>query len=266
MLLQKGAASTADADRLAATTDARSRSSSAVDAIAATQNPISRSVYAGLRQLTRILSRGWRLTIEGTEHVPSTGPAILAANHVSFLDSPLLMFELPRRVWFFGKAEYLDSALTRSLFPALGMIPVERGGRRAALTAMRSGLRVLDGGQLLGIYPEGTRSRDGQLHRGHTGLAWLAFKSGAPIVPIGIRGTDVVQPPGRRFPSLRGDCSIHIGRPLATQRYESRDRRSHRILTDDVMFEISQLSGQRYVDSYAELAGGDDSKPEDLTL
>ena len=222
------------------------------DAVAVTERPASRLTYAGLGLLTAALSRSWRLSVEGAEHIPTTGPAIIAANHVSFLDSPLLMWELPRRVWFLGKAEYLDSALTRNLFPALGMIPLDRSGGKAALKAMRRGLDVLDAGQCLGVFPEGTRSRDGNLHRGHTGLAWLAFRSGAPIVPVGIQGTDEVQPPGSNLPKLRGNCTINIGEPIATARYRSHDRRSHRILTDDVMFEISQLSGQRYVDRYAE--------------
>ena len=205
--------------------------------------------------MTRLLSRGWRLDIEGREHVPERGPVILAANHVSFVDSPLLMFCLPRRVWFLGKAEYLDSWTTRHLFPAVGMIPLERTGGRGALAAMRSALAVLTSDQAIGIYPEGTRSRDGLLHRGHTGLAWIALKSGAPILPVGIRGTAEVQPPGARFPNLRGDCSIHIGTPIPMERYDDRDRRTQRILTDDVMFEIAQLSGQRYVDEYAESPG-----------
>ena len=120
---------------------------------------------------------------------------------------------------------------------------------------MRSALAVLTSDQAIGIYPEGTRSRDGLLHRGHTGLAWIALKSGAPILPVGIRGTAEVQPPGARFPNLRGDCSIHIGTPIPMERYDDRDRRTQRILTDDVMFEIAQLSGQRYVDEYAESPG-----------
>ncbi|MGI9612097.1 MAG: lysophospholipid acyltransferase family protein [Acidimicrobiales bacterium] len=218
--------------------------------------------FSCLGQLTKTLGHGWQLTVEGVENFPPTGPAIVAANHVSFLDSPLLMFELPRRVWFLGKAEYLESPVARRLFPALGMIPVARDGRRAALTAMRQGLAVLEVNECLGLYPEGTRSRDGRLYRGHTGLAWLAFKSGAPIVPIGIRGTDDVQPPGRRFPTLRGDCSIRIGEPVQTKRYDGRDRRNHRILTDEVMFEIAQLSGQTYADRYADLATGDGSSAD----
>jgi 1-acyl-sn-glycerol-3-phosphate acyltransferase len=225
------------------------------DALADADRPVSKAAHRALRAVTRLMSRGWRLRIEGAEHVPEQGPVILAANHVSFLDSPLLMFCLPRRVWFLGKAEYLDSWTTRYLFPAVGMIPLERTGGRGALAAMRSALGVLTRDEAIGIYPEGTRSRDGLLHRGHTGLAWIALKSGAPVLPVGIRGTAKVQPPGARFPSLRGDCSIRIGMPIPMERYDDRDRRTQRILTDDVMFEIAQLSGQRYVDEYAEAPG-----------
>lgn len=221
------------------------------DPVAATKRPANRLVYAALQRLTHTLGRGWNLTVDGLDHLPDDGPAIVAANHISFLDSPLLMFELPRRVWFFGKAEYLDSPVSSRLFPALGMIPLERSGGRAALAAMRQGLSVLDGGELLGIYPEGTRSRDGSLYRGHTGLAWMALKAKVPVVPVGIRGTDSVQPPGARLPALRGTCTVTIGPPLPISQYQGRDARTQRRLTDDVMFEISQLSGQTYVDRYA---------------
>ncbi len=223
------------------------------DAVAVTNRPTSRLVFAGVQQVIRLLSRRWRLTIEGLEHLPATGPAILAANHVSFLDSPLMMFQLPRRVWFLGKAEYLDSTVSRLLFPALGMIPLDRSGGRAALNSLRSGLGVLDHGQLLGVFPEGTRSRDGRLYRGHTGLAWMAMKAQTPIIPVGLRGTDTIQPPGARLPALQGECSIRIGRPVSISRHAGRDKRSQRNLTDDVMFEIAQLSGQTYVDRYAEI-------------
>ena len=150
------------------------------DALIAAERPQSRAAHLVLQTVTRLLSRGWGLSIDGLEHVPDRGALILASNHVSFLDSPLLMFCLPRRVWFLGKAEYLDSWTTRHLFPAVGMIPLERTGGRGALAAMRSALAVLTREQAIGIYPEGTRSRDGRLHRGHTGLAWIALKSGAP--------------------------------------------------------------------------------------
>lgn len=240
----------------------RSRSGANRDSVVAvTKRPANRLAFAGLQQLTHALGRGWNLTVDGLEHLPETGPAIIAANHISFIDSPLLMFELPRRVWFFGKAEYLDSPVSSRLFPALGMIPLERGGGRAALAAMRQGLAVLDGGQLLGIYPEGTRSRDGRLYRGHTGLAWMALKAEVPIVPVGIRGTDSVQPPGARLPALRGDCTVTIGPPLPISQYHGRDGRTQRRLADDVMFEISQLSGQAYVDRYAEGSKPDAKAP-----
>lgn len=247
-MLQRVAARLVDIDPVG---DGHRPSSIPTDVVSAVERPANRLAYAGLRMLTKVASGRWRLTVDGIEHLPDAGPVIIAANHVSFLDSPLLMFELPRRVWMFGKAEYLHSPITRALFPAVGMIPLDRGGGRAALTALRSGLQVLDRGQCLGIFPEGTRSRDGRLYRGHSGLAWLAFKSGAPILPVGIRGTAEVQPPGARLPRLRGDCSIRIGEPLVADRYVERDRRAHRALTDEVMFEISQLSGQVYADRYA---------------
>lgn len=221
-------------------------------AIARTRRPINRLAYGTLRRFTDACCVAWRLSIDGLEHVPARGGAIVAANHVSFLDSPLLMFELPRRVWFLGKAEYLDARIAKVLFPALGMIPVERGSQGGALNAMRRGLGVLGAGELLGVFPEGTRSRDGNLHRGHTGLAWLSLRAGVPIVPVGITGTEAIQPPDRRLPKLRGDCTIRIGEPIDTDRYQRGDRRAQRSLTDDVMFEISQLSGQTYVDRYAE--------------
>lgn len=247
----------ADEKRERATT-AGTSSTAPPEAISVTERALNRATYVALRHLTGALSTGWQLTIHGAENLPATGGAIIAANHVSFLDSPLLMFELPRRVWFLGKAEYLDARISRSLFPALGMIPVERGTRRAALTAMKHGLAVIDGGELLGVFPEGTRSRDGRLHRGHTGLAWLALRSGVPVVPIGITGTDEVQPPGNRLPRLRGDCSLTIGEPIKTTRYKGRDKKTQRALTDDVMFEIGQLSGQTYVDRYATAPDGQD--------
>ncbi len=223
-----------------------------IDALAAAGQRSNRMAYASVRAVTRGLGRRWNVNIVGAENLPSSGPLIVAANHVSFIDSPLLMFCLPRRIWFLGKAEYMDSWKTRRLFPAVGMIPLPRGGGRGAITALRTALDVLAHGEAIGIYPEGTRSRDGKLHRGHTGLGWIALKSGARIVPVGLRGTDKVQPPGAVLPTWRGDCSITIGEALATDRYDPRDRRLHRALTDDVMFEIAQLSGQQYVDTYAD--------------
>ncbi len=256
-MLQDAAARPAESDG----SDTANSSRSVPAAITLTERPVNRVTYAGLRLLTGALAKGWQLTVEGMDNLPTTGPAILAANHVSFIDSPLLMFELRRRVWLMGKAEYLETRLTKALFPALGMIPVDRGGRKAALAAMRSGLGVLEAGECLGIFPEGTRSRDGMLYRGHTGLAWLAFKSGAPIVPVGITGTGEVQPPGSRLPKLRGDCGLKIGEPLEFHRYRPKDRRAYRNLTDDVMFEIAQLSGQRYVDRYAETTSSNGTVP-----
>ena len=222
------------------------------DAVAAAQLRHNRLTFRAVGLVVDRYAGRWRLDVTGAERLPADGPAILAANHLSFIDSPLLMYRLPRRVWMLGKAEYMDSPVSRFLFPALGMIPLDRSRGRAALEALKAGVAVLESSQCLGIYPEGTRSRDGNLYRGHTGLAWLAFRSRAPVFPIGIRGTAEVHPPGARLPRLQGTCCITIGEPLTVDRYPDGTKRDHREFTDDVMFEISQLSGQRYVDRYAE--------------
>ena len=139
----------------------------------------------------------WRVHVEGGERLPRRGPAILAANHVSFFDSVVVIMSLRRTVSFVGKVEYLDSWKTRRLLPALGMIPVDRSDGRRAMTALKTASEVLRAGYLFAIYPEGTRSPDGDLHAGHTGAAYLSMATGVPIVPTGIVGTDRVQPTGR---------------------------------------------------------------------
>ena len=203
--------------------------------------------------LTPIFRACWRMRIEGTENVPATGPAILCPNHISVMDSFLLPSVLPRRMTFIGKAEYLDSWKTRHLFPALGMIPVDRSGGDSAQRALDAAAAVLEAGELFGIYPEGTRSRDGRLHRGHTGPARLALSTGAPLVPVGVVGTREIQPPGARVPRPFRPCCIRIGRPLDAARYRDRpdDHLVLRELTDELMFEIRALTGQEYVDEYA---------------
>ncbi|MDY7104302.1 MAG: lysophospholipid acyltransferase family protein [Actinomycetota bacterium] len=194
-----------------------------------------------------------KLTVEGLENVPATGRAIIAANHISFLDSVVLLGTLPRRVTFVGKAEYLDSWTTRYLFPAIGMIPIDRSGGRSALRALEQACEVLERDELFGIFPEGTRSRDGLLHRGRTGIARVAMRTGAVVVPTGIVGTAEIQPPGAKVPRPRRECRVHFGEPIDPARYESSepDPLVHRRFTDEIMYEIRQLSGQRYVDTYA---------------
>lgn len=195
----------------------------------------------------------WKVTTEGLHHVPATGPAIIAPNHISVLDSFFVPLVLPRRITYVGKAEYLDDWKTRWLFPAMGMIPIDRSGGDASRRALDAAAEVLEAGELFGIYPEGTRSRTGQLHKGHTGVARLALRTNSPIVPVGIIGTDAVQPPDARFPVPFRRVHIRFGRPIRVDRYLDRanDRLVLRQLTDEVMYEIRALSGQEYVDTYA---------------
>lgn len=186
------------------------------------------------------------------DHVPATGGVILAPNHESFLDSFLLMYALPRKVVFLGKAEYLRSWKTRRLFPAAGMIPVDRSGR-GLVTALERAATVLDGGGALGIFPEGTRSRDGLVHRGHNGVAHLALRTGAPIVPVGITGTAEVQPPGAAFPRRGGTITLRFGAPVDLGPWIGRARSAgaRREITEEVMRSVATLCGKRYVDTHA---------------
>ncbi len=195
----------------------------------------------------------WKVKAIGLEHVPATGPAIVCPNHISFLDSPFLMWTLPRRLTFVGKAEYLDSWKTKYLFPAVGMIPLDRSGGEASKQALELARQVLERGELFGIYPEGTRSRSGKLHKGHTGAARLSMETGTPIIPVGVRGTDQIQPPEAKLPRLFKDCELRFGRPILPSKYGDRatDRLALREMTDELMYEIRELSGQEYVDTYA---------------
>lgn len=195
----------------------------------------------------------WRIKALGLENVPATGPAILCPNHTSVIDSFFLPAVLPRRITFVGKAEYLDDWKTKYLFPAMGMIPIDRGGGSASERALDAAARVLERGELFGIYPEGTRSRDGVLHKGHTGPARLAVRTGAPVVPVGISGTREIQPPEAKVPRLFKVAEVRFGTPIAVDRYLGRadERLVLRQLIDEVMFEIRSLTGQQYRDTYA---------------
>ena len=195
----------------------------------------------------------WNVTTEGLEHVPSTGGAIIAPNHISVLDSFFVPLALRRRMTYVGKAEYLDDWKTKYVFPAIGMIPIDRSGGDASARALDAATCVLEAGELFGIYPEGTRARDGLLHKGHTGVARLALRTGSPIVPVGIIGSDLVQPPDAKAPKPFRRVHIRFGRPISVEKYCDRatDRLVLRQITDEVMFEIRNLSGQEYVDTYA---------------
>ncbi len=199
-----------------------------------------------------LAKRLWTFHLEGFDRVPPTGPAILCPNHISFLDSAFLLLLMPRRISFVGKAEYMDSWKTKYLFPAMGMIPIDRSGGSKATAALDAAERVLRRGELFGIFPEGTRSRDGTLYKGHTGAARLALKVGCPIFPVGVIGTRDIQPPDAKLPKVGKHCTIRVGRPIDTSRYEGRgDRIVYRQITDEVMYEIRELTGQEYRDTYA---------------
>jgi 1-acyl-sn-glycerol-3-phosphate acyltransferase len=200
-----------------------------------------------------VANRLWRFDLRGFEQLPETGPAILCANHVSFLDSAFLIIQAPRNISFVGKSEYLDSWKTRRLFPALGMIPIDREGGEKAQVALDAAENVLQRGELFGIFPEGTRSRDGMLYKGKTGAARLALKIDCPIFPVGIVGTREIQPPDAKLPRIGGRVSITIGKPISPARYTQRsdDHLVLREMTDEVMFEIQSMTGQQYRNVYA---------------
>ena len=194
-----------------------------------------------------------RVKVEGREHVPRRGAVILAANHRSFLDSIFIPLVVRRRVTFVAKAEYFDDPKTAWFFRGCGQIPIRREGGSASERALASATDVLQRGKVFAIYPEGTRTRDGLLHRGHTGIARLAMRCNTPIVPIGLIGTDDVQPIDSRLPKLFRHVTIRFGEPIDPDRYEGRenDHLALRELTDEIMYEICQLSGYEYVDTYA---------------
>lgn len=196
---------------------------------------------------------GWNVRVEGLENVPSSGAAILAPNHISVLDSFVVPLVLNRPLAYVGKAEYLDDWKTRKLFPALGMIPIDRSGGDASKNALNTARGILEKGRLFGIYPEGTRSRSGQLHKGHTGVARLSLETGAPIVPVGIIGTDRVQPPDTKFPKPFQHVLVRFGTPLCPKAYANRltEALVPRAMTDDVMEAIQRMTGQVYVSTYA---------------
>lgn len=202
--------------------------------------------------LRPLINRLWDVTITGVEHIPKRGAALLCPNHLSFCDSVFVPYALPRRMWAIGKAEYLDDWKTRHLFPAMGMIPIDRAGGDASQAALDTAATVLDGGRLFMMYPEGTRSRSGHLHKARTGAARLSKRTGAPIIPVGHSGTLEVQPPDQFMMKPGLPVSIAFGAPMFIEDHgDPSDPRTIRIFADAVMFEIAQLSGQKYVHTYA---------------
>jgi 1-acyl-sn-glycerol-3-phosphate acyltransferase len=208
------------------------------------------------------LKLAFRPWVEGLENIPAEGPAILASNHLSFSDSFFLPAVLDRKVTFIAKAEYfttpgIKGRMTAAFFKGVGQLPVDRSGARGAgEAAIKSGIDVIERGELFGIYPEGTRSPDGRLYRGKPGgLARVALATGAPVIPVAMIDTEKIQPPGKVMPKLMRP-GIRIGKPLDFSRYSGmeHDRFVLRAVTDEVMYEIMKLSGQEYVDMYATAA------------
>ncbi|MFF2993088.1 lysophospholipid acyltransferase family protein [Streptomyces sp. NPDC057950] len=204
-----------------------------------------------------LLRLAFRPRIEGLEHIPSSGGAIVAGNHLSFSDHFLMPAILKRRITFLAKAEYftgpgIKGRLTAAFFRSAGQIPVDRSGKEAGQAAIREGLGVLRQGELLGIYPEGTRSHDGRLYKGKVGVAAMALKARVPVVPCAMIGTFEAQPPGQKIPNLH-PVVIRFGEPLEFSRYAGMENEKAilRAVTDEIMYAILTLSGQEYVDRYA---------------
>lgn len=207
-----------------------------------------------LGPILKLLFRPW---VEGEENIPEEGAAMFASNHLSFSDSVFLPLMVPRRMTFLAKSDYFTGGgmkgwLTATFLRAIGQLPVDRSGGKAGEAALQSGLKVLRRGDFLGIYPEGTRSPDGRLYRGRTGIARMALEAGVPVLPVAMVGTDKAQPTGKKVPKIMR-IGMRIGKPLDFSRYEGmeNDRFVLRSITDEIMYELMLLSGQEYVDEYA---------------
>ena len=228
--------------------------------------------YRLARWLVGILYRVvWRPRVSGLDRIPRRGPVILASNHLSFIDSVVIPLTVPRRVRFLAKAEYFDGEgvrgrLSAGFFRLIDAVPVQRDGQRASMAALDAALEVLRTGCAFGIYPEGTRSRDGRLYRGRTGVGWLAMSSGAVVVPVTLEGTDRVQPVGRRIPRVHA-LRISFGEPVDPAPWiervarEGGAGRARREITDQVMDRIAAASRQERVDGYNE-RDADDADPD----
>jgi 1-acyl-sn-glycerol-3-phosphate acyltransferase len=207
-----------------------------------------------LGPVLKVFFRPW---VEGEEHIPDAGGVIFASNHLSFSDSIFLPLVVPRKMTFLAKADYftgtgLKGRLTKMFFTGVGQLPVDRSGGRASSAALDAGLKVLRAGDILGLYPEGTRSPDGRLYKGKTGVARMAIEAGVPVVPVAMINTDKVQPTGTVIPKIQR-VGIRFGAPLDFSRYAGleEDRFVLRSATDEIMYALMELSGQEYVDMYA---------------
>jgi 1-acyl-sn-glycerol-3-phosphate acyltransferase len=219
--------------------------------------------YVLLGPLLRLI---FRPRIEGLEHIPSSGPAIVAGNHLSFSDHFLMPAVLKRRITFLAKAEYftgpgIKGRLTAAFFRSAGQIPVDRSGKEAGNAAIREGLGVLRKDELLGIYPEGTRSHDGRLYKGKVGVAVMALRAQVPVIPCAMIGTFEAQPPGQVIPNFRR-VVIRFGKPMDFSRYAGMENEKAilRAVTDEIMYAILTLSEQEYVDRYAAVVKAEESE------
>ncbi|MGV8885054.1 MAG: lysophospholipid acyltransferase family protein [Microbacteriaceae bacterium] len=204
-----------------------------------------------------ILKTVFRPWVTGLENLPEKGGVILASNHLSFIDSVFLPLVIDRRIYFLAKSDYfrgkgLKGWATKAFMNGTGMLSIDRSGGKASEASLNTGLRVLHQGEVLGIYPEGTRSPDGKLYRGRTGVARMILEGHVPVVPVAMIDTEKVMPIGRRIPKV-GRIGVVIGKPLDFSRFEGleSDRFILRSITDEIMYELNRLSGQQYVDTYA---------------
>ncbi len=209
----------------------------------------------GIAPLARLI---YRPHIEGRHHIPRTGPVILASNHLSFIDSFVIPMFAPRPVYFLAKSSYFDGKgiggwLSRNFFSALGATPVQRGAGQAALDALEQQKRILQSGRAIALYPEGTRSLDGRLYKGRTGVAFLALQTGAKVVPVGLAGTNDAMPVGAKWPRTRPRVTIRFGEPLdLSQHGPASSGKARRLATDEIMSAIHALSGQELANAYNE--------------
>jgi 1-acyl-sn-glycerol-3-phosphate acyltransferase len=215
--------------------------------------------YLGRFIITPLARLVYRPRIEGRAGVPKTGPVIFASNHLSFLDSIAIPVAAPRPVHFLAKASYFEGTgmsgwASREFFTAIGAVPVQRGAGQAALDALDQQRVLLEQGSAVALYPEGTRSLDGRLYKGRTGVAFLALQTGAPVVPVGLIGTDAVMPVGAKLPSVRHRITVKFGEPLDLSHHgPANSGRARRLATDDIMAAIHALSGQELANAYNEV-------------
>jgi 1-acyl-sn-glycerol-3-phosphate acyltransferase len=221
----------------------------------------SRTAYRAIKaSLGAVMKRAYNVRVEGLENLPEDGNGIVAANHISFLDSLFIPLVIPRRVTYLAKAEYWDSWKTRWFFNLVGQIPVRRQDSAKAKAALEAGMRVLGKRGLLGIYPEGTRSPDGKLYRGKTGVARMAVEANAPVIPVGLVGTREIMAKDAKMPKMSGDVAVRFGAPMRITKEEAEgDPLALRSFVDELMYEIRELSGQDYTGEYADKR---EKKPE----